>query len=247
MVINPDPWDRVTKERLFLDYFLGVRSLENCKILNLKEVRIRFNTDTKQMVATSRNSIIITNTNLDYKIKYDLVEFEINFKHLKGKNAPKELFEIEHARHKYAVVSSFTAGSSFYQELEAKKPNYKRRARKRERAYKLSQLKLNRAIINQTMKADDFDLYYRGFRVKPEDHIRVRKHGEIWKVDFRHLKYSIKDARANQTDFTLTSNSIYFDEFGNNLSARDMLLSGYKPQLGTGGSMPLDYGLDDAQ
>ena len=213
----------------------------------MKDIRLRFNTDTKQLTAVSRNPILITNSELGYKIKYDLVEFEINFKYIRGKNAPKQLFEMEHSRYNYVVTSSFGAGTSFYQELEGDKPSMKRRERRREKAFKLSQLLLYRSIINETMKENKFELFHDGFKVKPEDHIRVRKEEGVYKVTFRHLKYSIRDRDKNQTDFILSSNFIYFDAFGNIITARELMLSGYIPQLGVGSMMPLDYNMNLSQ
>ena len=131
VVINPDPWDRATKERLFLDYFIGIRSLKDCEILNLDDIRLRFNTDSKQMTATSRNPIIIVNKYLGYKIIYDLVEFEVSFKFFKPTIGIERVFEVEHARENYLAENSFVSGTSFYQELESDKPNKRRRIRRR--------------------------------------------------------------------------------------------------------------------
>ena len=247
VVINPDPWDRATKEKLFLDHFLGVKSLEDCEIVNLKDVRLRFNTTSKQMIAYSKSPIIIYNRRLGYQINYDLVEFEINFNYWRAKDAPEQLFEMEHARSNYSMTTSFTAGFSFYKELEDSRLSERKKDRRREKAYKLSQLKLYRSIMLETMKEDKFQLFYRGFRVSPEDHIRVRKEQETFKVTFRNLKYTILDRADHQTDIYLADNVIYFDGFDNLIDARKLMLSGYLPQLGVGGMMPLDYDLPAAQ
>jgi len=242
VVINPDPWSRATKEKLFLEYFLGEKSLEDCEILNLNDVRLRFNTDTKQLTAFSRKPIVIKNNHLGYLITYDLVEFEIDFKFRKWSiNGIEKTFEIEHARSNYQPLSSFTSGSSFYQELEDKKPSQNKRERRREKAYKNSQLLLYRSFIKMNLRENKFDLYYNGFRVKQEDHMRVRKENNIFKVTFRNLKYSIKDRDDHQTDLILTTNYIFFDQFGNNLSPRELIRSGYISKLGVGGMMPLDF------
>ncbi|WP_194851902.1 carboxypeptidase-like regulatory domain-containing protein [Nonlabens antarcticus] len=241
IVIDPDPWDRATKEALFLKYFVGIRSLEDCKILNLKDVRLRFNTKTKQLTAVSNNPILLTNDYLGYSISYDLSEFEINFRFLKNNTGLEKTFLIEHRPDRYVAENSFVAGTSFYQELDSKRPSERRRNRRREKAYELAQLKLYRSIIHETMTDDKFDLHFNGFRVNPEDHIRVRAEADVFKLTFRNLKYSIKDRDDNQTDLYLTSHIIYIDKYGNNLSPRDIMLSGYIPQLGIGGMLPLNY------
>ena len=244
VVINPDPWDRATKERLFLDYFIGIRSLEDCEILNLNDIRLRFNTDSKQMTATSRNPIIIVNKYLGYRIKYDLVEFEINFKFFKPTVGIERVFEVEHARENYLAENSFVSGTSFYQELESDKPNERRRIRRREKAFKISQLLLYRSFINKTLTENKFDLFHKGFKVNPADHYRSTVENGVYRLTFRNLKYSIVDRDNHQTDLFLSSNYIFMDSFGNNLSPREMMTSGYLPQLGVGGMLPLNYNLD---
>jgi hypothetical protein len=247
VVIDPDPWDRATKEKLFLQYFLGANSLGHCKIANLKDVRLRFNPTTRLLTAAANNPIVLTNTDLGYLITYDLSEFEVSFEFFPSQNGIEKIFKLEHAPDRYRAETSFVSGTSFYQEFAGKKPTERQRERRRENAYERSQLKLHRALINETLNEDKFDLFFNGFKVNPKDHIRVRKEGDVYKIAFRNLKYSVMDRSQNQTDLFLTSNIIFMDSYGNNLSPRVMKLSGYIPQLGVGGMMPLDYDLNRSQ
>lgn len=65
----------------FLKLFLGSNeAAKKCKIENPKDLRFKYDKNTKQLSATSRNPLIITNNYLGYKIEYDLVDFNINFK-----------------------------------------------------------------------------------------------------------------------------------------------------------------------
>ncbi|MDM1551746.1 carboxypeptidase-like regulatory domain-containing protein [Empedobacter falsenii] len=65
----------------FLKLFLGSNeAAKKCKIENPKDLRFKYDKSTKQLSATSRNPLIITNDYLGYKIEYDLVDFNINFK-----------------------------------------------------------------------------------------------------------------------------------------------------------------------
>lgn len=245
VLINPDPWDRAYKERIFLKYFVGAGVLDHVKVSNLKDVQLRFNTTTKQLTAASNNPIILINDRLGYLINYDLSEFEVNFKFLENTTGIEKNFRLEHAPERYLAENTFGLGTSFYQEKAGKKPTERQRERRRRKAYDRSQLKLYRAIISNNLKDSKFDLFYRGFRVNPEDHIRVTKASEeINKITFRHLKYSVKDRDGNQTDLHLKDHVIYIDLFGNNLSPRSLFLSGYIADLGVGGMMPLDYNLN---
>jgi hypothetical protein len=243
VVIDPDPWSRQVKERYFKEFFVGKRSLEDASILNLKKVRLRFNPSTEMLTGTADEPIIVINKHLGYTIYYDLIDFEVQFSSWQPDSIPrkKRSFEPEN----YRAESSFISGSSFYQEMQNKKPSKRQRERRRDRAYKTSMLKLFRSITAQTMKDDKFDLFHRGFRVDPADHIRVRKYDDVYKVTFRHLKYSVRDRLDHQTDLNLKNNFVYVDEYGNNLSVRDVQLSGFIPQLGVGGMMPLDYNLEN--
>ncbi len=243
VVIDPDPWDRATKERFFRDYFVGQGSLENASISNIKEVNLRFNPTSKQLTATSNNPIQVRNTYLGYVINYDLEDFEINFNFFPRSKVLEEEFYIHHAPERYRVENIYTAGYSFYQELDNKRLSNRQRERRREKAYRTSGLKLYRSIINQSLKTDKFDLFYNGFQVDPASHIRVKQVGDNFKITFRHTKYSITDRDGNQTDLILKSQEILMDPYGNNLSPRDVILSGYLSQLGVGGMMPLDYDL----
>jgi len=65
----------------FLRLFLGNNeAAKKCKIENSKDLRFKYDKNTRQLSATSRNPLIITNNYLGYKIEYDLVDFNINFK-----------------------------------------------------------------------------------------------------------------------------------------------------------------------
>ena len=64
----------------FLKLFLGSNeAAKKCKIENPRDLRFKYDKNTQQLSATSRNPLIITNNYLGYKIEYDLVDFNINF------------------------------------------------------------------------------------------------------------------------------------------------------------------------
>ncbi len=239
--INPDPWDRATKEELFLKYFVGKRSLPHCEIRNLEDVRLRFNTDDAMLTATAQKPIIIVNNYLGYVQSYDLAEFEIAFDYLNQAATPLESFEKIHARQFYTMKSTFISGTAFYRELSGNKPSERRRKRRRDKAFESSQIRLNRSIISESLSENDFLMFYKGFRVDPAKHIRVRESQGIYQVTFRNLRYTFIDARDNQSDLILNENYMYFNKYGISLSPRKMSLVGYIPELGVGGMMPLDY------
>lgn len=65
----------------FLRLFLGTNeAAKKCKIENPKDLRFKYDKTTRQLSATSRNPLEITNNYLGYKIEYDLIDFNVDFK-----------------------------------------------------------------------------------------------------------------------------------------------------------------------
>ncbi|AZQ43489.1 carboxypeptidase-like regulatory domain-containing protein [Nonlabens ponticola] len=241
VVINPDPWDRTTKERLFRETFIGLNSLEHTKILNMSQVRLRFNPETKQLTAWSNNPIRIYNEQLGYLIDYDLVEFELNFRKIPSDSQIQRSYDVEHAYRNYVQTSSYRAGSSFYQDAHDVDITKRKWRRRRNKAFRQSSLNLFRVISRETWEESKFKLFSKGFKVDPEKHIRSKKIVDGYQVAFRNKRYSVKDRSGHQTDFSLSTNYLYIDDYGNNLTSREIRLSGYIAKLGVGGMMPLDY------
>ena len=73
--------DRLYYYQTFLRLFLGSNeAAKKCKIENSKDLRFRYDKSTRQLSVTSREPLIITNNHLGYKIEYDLIDFNVDFK-----------------------------------------------------------------------------------------------------------------------------------------------------------------------
>lgn len=73
-----DGWQQYGK--LFMDQFIGTTALsEQCKLLNPKAVRFRFNKKENKVTAYADEPLVIENRALGYTVTYDLVLFEYSF------------------------------------------------------------------------------------------------------------------------------------------------------------------------
>lgn len=73
-----DGWKQYGK--LFMDQFIGTTALsQQCKLLNSKAVRFRFNKKENKVTAYADEPLVIENRALGYTVTYDLVLFEYAF------------------------------------------------------------------------------------------------------------------------------------------------------------------------
>ena len=67
--------------KVFLKLFLGENeAASKSKIENSKDLRFKYDKQTKELTASSRKPLLITNKYLGYKIEYDLIDFNVNYK-----------------------------------------------------------------------------------------------------------------------------------------------------------------------
>lgn len=252
VLINPDPWSRIEKEKWFKRILLGtIPAASDCEILNLKAVRLRFNPVTNMLSAVCDEPIIIINKYTGYKIAYDLNEFEGNFTPLSnGKvtvttiKASSTQAQAINASLNYRYLSSYIAGSPFFSELAGNKPSERRRRTRREDVYEQSSVRLYRSLMKETLKEDGYLLYYKGFATDVKSHVRVKPLIDGFVVEFRQSSYAITDSKKAQSDITLNEQRIVLDLYGNLLTPRAILFSGYIGKTGMSGMLPMEYGLD---
>ena len=213
VIINPDPWSRKKKERYFKDYFLGTASIANdCKILNLDKVRLRFNPSTGLLTANCNEPIQIKNKHLGYLISYDLLDFELQFEK-KTLNADPGITLVNNAQslETFHVIEAYYLGSSFFQELSTKTSKLKKYYKRRAALYRVSELRFFRILAKNQLKENGYSLYYEKFPVRIEDHIRVRQLKNFSHVVFRHEKYPLRDVKNNRSVIYLTGKQIIMD------------------------------------
>lgn len=243
IILELDPWSRQKKENIFKEYFLGTsRYSRDCEILNLNKIRLRFNPSTGLLTAKCKEPIRIQNEYLGYIINYDLIDFEVQFnrRNLKSDSVDVSRGQLE-TIDDYRFNEAFYIGSSFFEEMDIKKSKSKRVNKRRNRLYAVSSLRFFRALSKDSLKENDYSLFYNRALVESKEHLRVRQLNGLTFVNFRHVLYALFDHNNNRTDILLTGEQIIIDQYGNNRSGRAIKFNGFLADLRVGGMLPLDY------
>jgi len=213
IILPPDGWSREKKLRIFKSEFLGKAvSSKHCKILNSKEITLIYNSNKNTLTAFSDNPIIITNKYLDYKISYNLVDFEVQFK-----NSTNEL------RYSHLV---YYAGTSFFSELSLK--TKKRNISKREKEYYGSLIHFMRSLSDKTLVENNFEIYNNGFHADPYQYFKINYEQELVKVELTVDRITILFNNTDQSSMENTNNSnvFYIDKNGNHSPPNGLLFGG---------------------
>lgn len=238
--INPDPWSREKKERYFIKQFIGTTLVaEKCRILNLDKVRMRFNPSTKKMTAYAEEPVLIENDDLGYLITYDLTDFEITFETIDLTGVRINGLELKNPS--YKMVSSYFVGTTFFQELNSKRPSQRRRKKNRKRAYAVSETKLFKSLANGSFDDAGYQLFFDRKTANYDDHIRSRQIGNLYKIDFRELKYDLKDRDGFQSAIYLKGHQLIVSEAGNVINYQQLQMGGFISELRVSGMLPLDF------
>ena len=228
IILPPDGWSREKKLRIFKSEFLGKSvSSKYCKILNSKDITLIYNSEKNTLIAFSDNPIIITNKYLDYKISYNLVDFEVQFE-----NSTNGL------RYSHLV---YYAGTSFFSELSLK--TKKKKISKREKEYNGSLIHFMRSLSDKTLVENNFEIYYNGFHVDPYQYFRINYEPELTKVALTVDRINILFNNIDQSSMENNNNSkvFYIDNNGNHSPPNSLLFGGNFGFKRISNLLPLDY------
>jgi hypothetical protein len=160
-------WDKWGK--VFQDNFVGqTPNAKQCKIKNESSIRFRYYRKSNRLVAYSDDPIILENKALGYIIKYQLEDFEINYK----------------------TNTTLFVGYPFFEEIDKKRKGLQRRWQKsRDKAYYGSMMHFMRAIYNNKLADEGYEVRRMVRRPQPgkttdQENIPTRK-----KNDDRFCKY----------------------------------------------------------
>ena len=226
VVINTDDgMSREMKLKWFRKEFLGKSSNgKSCKILNEKDIKLRFDKRKRTITAWSNKPIIIKNKNLHYEISFDIIDFEIQ---LGSFNASSVMY----------------TGTCFYKDLDIKQT--KKISRKREKTYEGSVQHFIRALYNKDLAAQDYVFGKKGFIVKPYDFFTISKADSEGLKRVKLLDNSLdiyyKDVKESVIETTISEFQI--DKYGNYMPIQNVLFGGYLGRQRGGDALPLDYGL----
>jgi len=138
VVVEPsveEGWDKWGK--VFLDNFVGqTPNARECKIKNESSIRFRYYRKSNRLVAYSDDPIILENKALGYIIKYQLEDFEINYK----------------------TNATFFVGYPLFEEIDKKRKGLQRRWQKsRDKAYYGSMMHFMRTLYNNKLAEEGYE------------------------------------------------------------------------------------------
>ena len=209
VILDDDTWSRERKMIAFKKYFLGnFLDAKNVKILNEKDIRLRYSSTHGMLYADSDVPIKIKNKTLGYIISYDLVDFEVTYeKNLHG-------FTL--------ATKSFYAGTVFFQNIK-EKPS-KRVLKTRETSYKGSLLHFLRSLRDQKLTEEKYRVFIGSYETSPYAPFKIipQENGHLITL----LEENIQLLYNNDEQSTIAaSTSFFIDSFGNH-SPVDVLFTG---------------------
>jgi hypothetical protein len=233
VVIRKDRFSRKEKMKIFKERFLGITDFGMKTVIqNEKDIEFDYDEETFTLKAYSEKPLIIINPSLGYKITYELVDFETKFSCL--------------SINSHAISQSYYAGLSQYEETK----NSSKIEKNREKAYKGSVVNFFRNLINGVWGKNEFQLFAKGFLTNPADHFTLTFENDKYRVAVKNQKLNsnyiasfglLNDGEKSQVMFA--TETIYIDQFGNNISLRDVTFSGAISTKSVGDLLPLKYGM----
>ncbi|MCV2485018.1 carboxypeptidase-like regulatory domain-containing protein [Flavobacterium sp. SH_e] len=233
-----DIFTREQRLKIFREYFIG-ETRNNAKIIIENEDDIHFKYDRQNHVlqAYSDKPLVIINSYLGYKISYDLQKFEVTFGSL--------------SIYSRDVIKSYYAGFSHFEEINNSDLILKRR----EEAYKGSQINFFRNLANGTWGQDQFFISKNNSDVIPENCFKVSKQGNFTKVEVISQRkengdkkfvasYDLLFANREESRVIFDVKTFYIYKYGNNSNIEDIIFTGKIAEEKIGEMVSLNYGIN---
>lgn len=239
VVILKDRFSRKQKMKLFKEQFLGLTNAgKKAVILNENEIYFEYNESKRTLFAFSDKPLLIDNLVLGYKISYEMVNFEVNFKNV--------------SMNSDFVARSLFAGLCRFEEISSTSKNLK----ERQKCYKGSQLHFFRNLVNNIWDKDNFLLYKGSFQDNPSNYFTITDYEDSKKVEVKKQKESLRNEKfvaafnllfekKQQSKIIFETDTFYVDQFGNNSNVNDIFFSGYISKQKVGDLLPLNYGIHE--
>lgn len=230
-----DGLTRRQKLRLFKKEFLGLSKYgKSCKILNENDIFLRYDKRSQTLTASSDRPIIILNKALKYEISFELIDFEVNFRYANLKDQ------------EFVTRQVAYAGTSFYKDLvETNKRSTKKR---REKVYKGSVQHFMRALYNQNLKAEGYQIFYGSFPVNEWSYFKVEEaENPAFKRVSLDKRVSILFEKKEQSAIEIYVDTILLDAYGNYSEIKGVYFSGAMGSQRIGDTLPLDFGLNNTK
>lgn len=267
--MSKDDWEYYYQT--FVGLFLGSNeAAKKTKIENPKDLRFNYNKQTRELKATSRNPLIITNNYLGYKIEYDLVDFNLNyqtnyvltlgtalFTKLNANSSKTKKWE-ENRKTSYLGSVTHFMKSIYDEKLEENGYDVKRLIRKENPAYqkfkdemliggKISgnvPPKIITYLINQKVPYDSLKIIdgkNQFLHFKGLFSVEYKKEKE----DILYSKQNGSNYTSNQLSiFALKSDLLKIEENGSYYHPGDLVVEGYWSWEKIANMVPIDYKIE---
>ncbi|MEL6926438.1 MAG: carboxypeptidase-like regulatory domain-containing protein [Bacteroidota bacterium] len=226
VIVTPDKFSRAKKLAAFRLLFLGQQKIEtDCRILNEEVLQFYFDQKLNTLHASASEPLIIENTYLGYRIRYNLVEFV----------AQSRMGSLQANMIKRTIYF----GTSFFEDTSGGKRRYKKR---RKAAYEGSALQLMRILTDQEIdERQEFKFYVKTRFVEKELLVDYVKYGTYYKLRFKsHFRVRHKDQISLLQP---AADYLVVDGFGNFLPTEGLIFSGHIANQRVAVLLPMDYGM----
>lgn len=238
VVIKKERFTRKEKMAIFKERFLGISPFGlRTTIENEEDIELEYDEEKMMLKAYSDKPLIIINRALGYKINYELVDFEIQFTKV--------------SLNPHTVKRAFYSGYTRFEEIKSSTAVINNR----EEAYKGSPMHFFRCLTGYSWGAESFNLFYKGLITTPANHftvykqdddrfkVLIKKQNEPELLDSNIVAVFGLMYNGEKSSVYFTTDTIYVDAFGNNLSPRDVSFAGFIQGKRLGDTLPLNYGL----
>lgn len=175
VITNKSPFTRRQMLRVFREQFLGKsKAGRSCKIENEDDIYVYYDESIHALKARCRKPIRVVNKELEYKLAFDLMAFEVNY----GTTSLDEMY----------MRKSFFAGTTSFTDVSIAGGADKRRRQ----AYAGSATHLMQTMRNDDWAAQKFTLYVDRLPADPHDYFKVSD-------SLTYKKIALNDSLINAT------------------------------------------------
>lgn len=230
VITTSDGMSRALKLEHFKEQFLGFSKLsKSCTILNEEDIILKYKKDVKELTASAKSPIVIQNEGLKYLIYFDLHSFVIKYSFVDIEDDHFHIKEVAYL------------GTTFYESFA--NSNDKKIFKNRDRAYQGSVLHFMRALSQNKIEAEGFEIFSSGFKVNPSNYIFLKETEDSEYVNVRLLKpVSILYNRKQQSEVQPRVKEFLIDSYGN-YAPLSIVFSGDMGNQRVGDLLPFDYKL----
>ncbi|UJH92607.1 carboxypeptidase-like regulatory domain-containing protein [Antarcticibacterium sp. 1MA-6-2] len=228
VVLEPDPWSRERKLRIFKREFLGSSmAASRCRITNPEVITLTYIPSKEVLVAEAKEPLTIINRHLGYEVTYNLTDFRVEFS--TGSSG----------LHLAKMV--YFEGLSFFKEL--KKSPSRKFLKNRKSAYSGSALHFMRSLAARTLTENNFRIFRKSFEVAPYEYFQLNMENGLIKVKVVESPITILYREVEQS--ALNAEDIFFiDALGNHTPPYGLTVSGHMGGKRAAEMVPLDYNIN---